>query len=45
MVFVLRDRRQISFLLLNEFERINELLFPQKSSENRGLWNSIIEKS
>ena len=29
-----RDRRQISLLILSEFERINSLLFPVKSSKN-----------
>ena len=28
------DRRQISILILNEFTQMNQLLFPQTSSEN-----------
>ena len=31
----LRDRLQISLLILNEFKGINLLLFPLKLSENR----------
>ena len=33
-----RDRLQIPFLILRGFKRLNQLLFPQKSSEN--LWFS-----
>ena len=33
-----RDHLQISLLILSEFNRINELLFPQKSSDY--LWFS-----
>ena len=36
---IFRDCRQILLLILNEFKRINELLFPMKSSEN--LWFSV----
>ena len=36
--FYIKDRLQISLLILSEFKRINWLLFPLKSSEN--LWFS-----
>ena len=30
-----RDRLQISLLILSEFKRVNQILLPVKSSENR----------
>ena len=45
----LKDYLQISLLILSQFEQINELLFPLKSSDNRRFsddfgrnWTSLI---
>ena len=38
---LVRDRFQISLLILSEFRLINKLLFPLKSSENRRISGGV----
>ena len=41
--FILRSR-QISLLILSKFKRVNQLLLPRKSSENRRFYDSFRRK-
>ena len=40
-LLMFRDRLQISLLILSEFEQINKLLFPLKSSENHSFSDDL----